>query len=1063
MVIACFFGIGFGVSHFAKTGTNNKGTSFSDGLQTKLEVALDQNLTDAQNLKVVEQIADNITNQVKLLGANQIKVESAIEKTNAQGAKPVTYGAIYMYTEQNIPGYPIDFDTATNKEKSLIQQKLKLYYALTNSYKYQLENPYIFYTETPENKENNSDSGSSGGTTNYATTTNTEPSVQTFNKVYDLNTANTQAVKKDSNVDFTLKNPTNDQKAEQWNLSNFQKQFTSVYSWDGKTKRSQVVSDNTDTSKLKAPNEQYLLWTNRTGLINRLELDATIGTLYANQANITGDGAAEKVQIIRDIYNALSPEDQNFADFAGNNNVSGGYAIVMGSLIEANKNDFGFQPNPKFNGDPNTTKKDSIIDPLLYVLNQYYSSSVFKKFNNNQAFAADYSFLYSWNFSKLNLVNSYFTPIDYNNFFDYFTDNTDKKETSEIKNEYYSKDFSISEIGKSNSQIADLVSNLNNGYISQPINNQTLIAPYWNASTNVVNLTNCYNAITNFLSQSVNSYKTTVKNSVTTLNAFNGTLVGLSVLILLVGIIVSVIYRVPGVLNFITAALSFALSLAMFASLHMLFSVDTYVALFVSIIAMFIPFMGSQLQLRKAIKEKQLNLMNAFIYSLKSFIKTGIIVYVAMIVVSLVFLFFGTYQIKGFGSMLILTSFANIVSCGFIYILLYAFYYWSWGSINPRSMLTRSYVDLIKQINTMSFGQHELNVKQTWVDKLSGSLSLGLVGFKWWIWLIFGLFTILGIVGCILLATIGPGYSVYFKDSTELVLTFGAGQQVNAYQVADYLATHLNIQWAEQHLLVNVYNANDPNAYVYQLELISKSQLDIQATYQLLSSNADVGGVALNTWLPMVSFRTTSDAMPIQLLQNAIYCMLIALGFLAILSILTLNFMNFLSIFVISALANVITFGIVGIVRLPVDINSILMMCAIFALSQMMIYAIYSNMKFEFDMKARYTLSQMMKVVMESAKSMLLVMTGLFMIFTFNALIMMIFTSESFVYNQLILFVCSIVLYLVVVIACPTLFGLSMMLREIYLSKVVTNKKLRIKHKEYDRVDEQEIYGINHH
>lgn len=363
----------------------------------------------------------------------------------------------------------------------------------------------------------------------------------------------------------------------------------------------------------------------------------------------------------------------------------------------------------------------------------------------------------------------------------------------------------------------------------------------------------------------------------------------------------------------------------------------------------------------------------------------------------------------------------------------------------------------------MSFGQHELTIKATLIDKLSDGLSKGLIGFKWWTWLIFGLVTVLGIIGCILLVTIGPGYSVYFKDSTELVLTFGANQEANTYQVADYLANNLHIQWAEQHLLVNVYNAKDPASYVYQLELISKSKLDIEATYKLLNSDVMVGGVALNSWIPNVSFRTTSDAMPIQLLQNAIECMLIALGFLAILSILTLNFMNFLSIFVISAIANIVMFGFVGIVRLPVDINSILMMCGLFALSQMMIYASYSNMKFEFDMKARYSLSQMMQVVMTSAKSLLLVVSGLFMIFGLNSLIMMIFTSQSFVFNQLILFVGCIVLYLVVAIACPTLFGLSMMLREIYLSKVVTNKKLRIKHKEYDRVDEQEIYGINHH
>ena len=1031
MMVGSLIGIIFGIFNFVDKGTDNKGTSFSDSLQTKIEVQVDNDKSPEEQLKQVQDVASAITNQVKILGANQITVKSAIEPVQVGVSQEQNnIGAIYIYTEEKFPGYSIDFDS--EEPSDIYSQKLKLFYALTNSYKWQLEDPKIFNEVSEEPVDDSGDSNTESKTqSSTIALANEQTPVKNFDTVYDLNTSKSKAEKDGYNVAFNLE--TTDKKNETWNLDNFQKQFTNVFDWDGETTRQEAVDNKTDTSDYKQPNEQIIFWKNRTGLINRLEIDAVIGWLsqVPNQNQLSPD----QIRKIRNMYNALSDDDKKFADFAGNSTYGGLY--ILNQLQEANKLEY-WTNNQSSNGSRTSN------DPLLNLLNSFYNYVDSSKYKIDE-----YNYLYSWNFKELTLINQYFQPIDYANFFDYFSDNTDldKDDLKAIKSQYKSEKFLDNQQTSSSSQLVDLINNLNDGSIQVPIINQYLNTE----GTDNNNAKEIFNGINNFFEQSVTQYPTTVKKSITTLSAFNGTLVGLSALILIIGIIVSLIYRVPGFLSFITGALAFSLSLVMFTGLQMLFSVDTFIALFVNIIAMFVPFITSQNALRNAVKFKKLNLLNAFIYSLKNFIKVAFTVYVAMIIISLVFLFFGNYEIKGFGSMLILSSFANVVSCGFIYLIFYATTYWLIGTTWMQTMLPKKYVNIINEIDLSTFNDENMviNNQLSIMDKISLPFIKAFASNKWWTWVILGLFVVVGIVGCILLGTIGPGYSIYFKDSTELVLTF---DKSNLDSINDLINKQLgNIDWVEKNLIQNAFG----NENICQYELISRNPIQPSTVLGIIGKDSNN--------LLSISFRSTSDYMPMLLLHNAINCMLISFGFLAILSIITLNFVNFIPAFVLSCLTAITMFGFVGITRMPIDVNSIIVSCGLFAFSQMMIYTIYSNMKFEFNMKSRNSLKELFVFSYESTKNSFVIYSFLFVMFGVNALIMMIFTSESFVFNQLILFINTITSYFVISIGVPLLFSLGMMLRELYLREVVTNKRLRIKHKEYDKVDEQEIYGINRH
>lgn len=75
---------------------------------------------------------------------------------------------------------------------------------------------------------------------------------------------------------------------------------------------------------------------------------------------------------------------------------------------------------------------------------------------------------------------------------------------------------------------------------------------------------------------------------------------------------------------------------------------------------------------------------------------------------------------------------------------------------------------------------------------------------------------------------------------------------------------------------------------------------------------------------------------------------------------------------------------------------------------------------------------------------------------------MVLFDSSDNLANYLIMWLSTLVGFFGIVILTPLCFAPFMIVRELYLSKVVVNKNTKTKHKSYDKVDEQLISGINH-
>lgn len=1058
-----------GVVNFANNSSQNKGTNFEDSVETVINVGLEQDKTISENNKVLEEISNKIITKVQNLGVSQISISSSIRylpivindtNSGTSSIEYLKYGAIHIYTEQNIPNYVIDFNS--DDYVSRVMSKFALYNAIANNYNYKLET--INLTDGSTSIPNNVNSN--------------------FNTTYQINSSDNKATRNNNVIDIplTLKEDKN------WNLDIMQKQFTDVYKWDGETDRDEAMkadsSDSSDSSATRllqsredtttdesdgdatetfiktTPELTYIFWQNRAGLINKLQLLSTIGYLYDNSSNFDekkpdssdsnykNDPYNYPVTTINSFYDYFvntSSDDVAFIKWIENQN---NYFDVMMSLYISNQTSFGIT---------------NANDPLISLLKDFFNSEEYK--NSDSAIEFDdmyngYDFLFSWNTEKISLLDGYLSTIDYNNFWNYFSDNTNSEDPEIIKTTYSTNKFTITSLkDESTSKINETVNLINNASFQNPIIVPDLASSIVNVSTSNV----IYKDFINFCNSFVFLYPNYLSKSITELSPYNGVLVGVSALILLIGIVVSILYRFPGIIAFITSAFSFGLSLIIINSLNSLFSISTFLSLIVSIICMFVPFINSQIHLRNSIKYNGNNLFNAYLNSIRSFIKTSITTYIPLIITSLVFLFFGNYQINDFGSSLVVILFSNVISSCFVFMILYGISYVLFLKNNPKFVLTKQYISILNKLKIRG-AKISLNSSHNFIDKCLDKLlvvnkkSLIIYG-------IIPLFIILAsIIGCILMATVGAKYVSNFYNLSQLNIYFNSNDLSAIDMIISKMTTELNIDWKDINILSDIYKNGD-GIYVSQYILVSKNALNISEIFDWIKVNGSIefNGKVFKLELNNVSSVTLNNTIPSLLFNNAIECIFISIAFISVFSLIYLNFLNFIPILLITIITNISTIGVMVILRIPFDINTIIVFLALYAISNVFIFNTYNNLLWKFNKKLPYSKQEIFTFVFKQLK--ISIKIQLFIIFTslIYGLSLMLFVSTDLVYNQLMLFLGTIVIFIVSLPLCFVFVTLMLCFRELYIEKVRNNKKTHVNKVVYDKIDEQAVIGINTH
>lgn len=1041
--------IGFGVTNFVKYGSKNKGTGYSDSLQTKLQVGIDTNNSNnsdfQQKLDLVESIGNKVSLVATNINANEIQVQSGVNPDSSliQDNPNLVIGNIYLNTEANLYKFNFDFniegdENSTDSEKANRQakldlEKLNLYLTLIQNNSYQLINN----TNLP----------------------NSNPTLENvnFNNIYNLNTSDntkdSSAFLQNEKMFFSLKERT-DNPEKDWDLSNFQKQFTSIYSWDGDltdTTYRQIItnyeSDESNSSKKKeAPNDSYIFWKNRNGLINLLQILTTVS--YLNETlNIANDEVDQSIKTrVISLYSSLAANGDydSFMKWCGKRN-DVPISQIMSNLYLAQSNDFGLSNN-------------NDVDPLLEILNSYY---IYKSSLDDKMPYESYEFLYSWNLNGDTLISPYLASIDYYNWFDFFPSlatEEQKKDKEYLKNNYFANtldvNWTVSKFGPSD--VRSAVNFANNAYIDKQFMNYYLLKSSIDGDYVYKNITRAKlvyeQMFSGFIESTVSLIPSKYNNSIIGTNSFNSGIIAFGVLILIIAVIVSVLYRIPGAFLGLSLFVSQGITLLVLSSLSITITINTLFAFISALFLPLIPFIYAFTKLKDAINSRKLNINNSFKVFLSSYIWMSILTYSIPLIVSLVALLFGQYQIKSFGAILIIANFNSFVICFAFFLFLVMISYYLFIKTKPKLILTSKDIKSLASIhNVTSFDVNvaeENNIQSKWSSKINNQIANGLLTKKWWTYLILGVLISLSIIGIILLVTLNNNV-INFKYTKQLVLTYSTPDQIASVDAfVNKLSNNLNIKWDY------IYTYQLDNG-MWQKVLISNSNLDINQVFNSMNTID-------SAWTNSLSFRVNNVYFASLLFNNGINCLLISLAFIAILNLFMFNIINVIPMFVMQLIVNISMIGIIGLLQIPVNLNVIESYIVLFIVSNALISMVVFNVKKPFNLKRRHSMNEIYDFAINQIKELLTIMLFLLIGFLLINIYMFIFDSSINLFNYLINGLVNIYGVTIAIILIPFWFTWTMYLREKYLAHTLNNNLVNQKHKWYDKVDEQIIAGINH-
>lgn len=533
-----------------------------------------------------------------------------------------------------------------------------------------------------------------------------------------------------------------------------------------------------------------------------------------------------------------------------------------------------------------------------------------------------------------------------------------------------------------------------------------------------------------------NFTKPKIDNSFTGLSPLTILFIIICVLVFLIGVFISIRYRIPGFIAFLLSTLTFVLSILMYSLFNFAFSffsfISSLVGLFISFLTPFFIFSN----FKKELGEDS-SITGALIKSIKKYWKMTLDVHIVLLLGSLAFLFFGQINNINFGAMLITSIFLSFILSGVIFYLLLLLFLVVFEMQHERFYLSNREYKKILKFNSIN------QKPQNKVVKFFDQMFLNINYFKKYNYFLIGAFALIGITGVILLFVLGPISSIDFSSS-------------NVYIINNF--DNLNLS---QMQIMNILGISSTTNYVFdnQYVIYSNNVLNANQVFDRIVS-ANLLDSIKNNLINNISSSILSSEINLRLVLNTLKCFGIAIGFISVWCLISLNIVSFVPIAISQFLSTLIILGFVGVTRMPFDINSIVIFMFMFLIIVAFSVSTVSclkqswNKKIEID-KANLKLLfiNIMKKINKNYCFLLL------MILTF-AIFAMIFASTSLIF-----------VFLAMVLSCIILLLLGNRIYVIswYFTNLVFNKftkELIVKEKpvkrfSYDSVNEQPIIGLN--
>lgn len=962
-------------------GQNQKQTasSFDNRIQIKTHVALDPTISEYENNDRLLDIANKTSTIYNQFGLKELNVKYAIKHLKSDSNDPNALFGELVY-QFNLPNYrqfsSINLlDTQlTNKQKAAA--KLQLLSTFSSSNRIELQNISSLYNHKPT--LSNSLNDQEFYLQNWKT-------LNQNSDFFNIKTNRNQQ----TYAEIKLNNDN-----QKFSLEMFDKEFSTNYNYaptTSSTRQSAITNFEKTNRPRPKPNNLWLMWVNRDALVSKLNMLALLA--FAHNESYTDP---KKWADVDDIYQNLNrnSEDRAYVDWIKDESKKLAYEHFIITNTDLNQ-----RYNP-------------VDSKLINLLNTFYKSNrhkVLERANprnprqgQKPVTFKDYEMFYSWNINKLSLVKDYVYAIDYNSFFNYFIE---PKRTTE--SDKYEVDHLV--LNQSNTSLAT-VNNL-------PLLKKSLISNYISYPQFIVKDKKYQDAFYQYINTPTVIGSKYQQGLIKTLSIKDAILIGFGVLIGIIGIIVAVLYKLNGLIFALLLGIGYLIQLSIAKAANFGFSSETYASLLVNLIIPIFGFINLQSDLKRFMN-KGYSYKNAYYLANKNMITSSGMIYLLIVLMSLVFMYFGIGLNSSFGYSMIFGCVAYLLSTYLLGLIMH-FSYATIFEYNPQTHLYQPYLSTALKINNNIF---DANLNQIEDQKTYSLLAQKFFINKSYKYAYLGLIAIITLVGILMLCFWLPTNSEIFNTLVQVDIN----RIIEKEQIS-------NLESLVDYGYNNNYTTSlylDANANSYNTDLVN-----LQNNY------------GLNNVLVYENFTLLFNNQ----LTNSIYSYLINVVIILIWSAIWFKPKACLVIITNVIVTILIYFGINSLFRLPIYETSITAANTLFILVIVISFNMYANLIKISEFKQEWTNKQINNHLHQSLFKYLSRYNIIYFVMLICPLILMFFVP-----------------YQLVILNAMIVFGiLFTKFTTIILNSLLTYliyKKINSKygnHWNYDKFDEQSIANIN--
>lgn len=750
------------------------------------------------------------------------------------------------------------------------------------------------------------------------------------------------------------------------------------------------------------------------GLMNKCEYLSYLGFKYNKQS---------PTDIERTAYWQLSDSERQFA-----NDVVADDTLFQPDSGKLTKfpfaKDGGFTTNPyspltsskSFNNSP-YTGDGNFENSIIFRLLQQYET------NTNDGITPGTSSSLKYDFMNQYIIGA----ITVENYTSYFPDKNPQKTTSDSDGTW----LSLVNLDTNYFNAEEIYKLLTSNRISMPL--MDILYP-----TNGENLNNDDFIETNGLvtnSSNVILLKSDLNNSALGIKSNILTIViAFIILLLIVGIVVSVLYRIPGVIAWVMLIVPLPLTLLFIMLSGFSLNFAVVIGLLITLLASTVTILNFLNKLKKQyLSHKTLDLCLDGTFK-RSWLM-GLDIHIVGIILGVTMLFFPIGDIISLGLTLILGSILSLTfTVGINYLInkcifsnSYGMYKNEWFShirlntnteeIDPK--FTNKCYQTNKELMGRGFDNNGYVSRIKFFNPLSFNFKSTLI------WLIS--FILIAIAGLIMAFTIGSHNSFALYGGTRLMIDTNNG----AITLDQILKTLSQYSW---------HSINVTEHWIY-LET---------------SSILNYGVWTLSTCYVQNIDPTNS----LNFIKNVIYILIVFVGLMSIWALIRYNWFALVPSLIIGAIVPIMVAGIGIIVQMPLDIYSSYGVIIVSSIMYMMLFSIFSAFYERWNRKNKFIRSSLKNIFIQSFTNYNDNQVYLFSFFGIMCLVnMLLMPKELVTMNILILFGLIITLFAINCIVPWTLLALTHLGNKYSIR--IHMIQAGIEKRNFDKIDEQLIDGIN--